>query len=84
MRRKILFSGKYKKNIINLLSAEFAYSMLCIKLPIITAATIILIYIPFFFPEKIKLDIVEHLPYFTIVQIKFYFFVIIGPIVWYI
>ena len=42
MKCQILFSGKNKKNVSNLSSAEFAHSNLSVKMPIAPAADDIL------------------------------------------
>ena len=44
MKCKILFSGKNKKNIINLSSAENAQSVVKVKAPFVTVAEDILAY----------------------------------------
>ena len=49
MKCQILFSGKNKKNITNLLSAKSAKNMVKVKVPITTAADDILIFFFFFF-----------------------------------
>ena len=78
MKCQNLFSGKNKKNLINLLSAELAQRVVKVKVPVTTAADHILYFFNIYFSEKIGLDILSelsakqtiHMKYQTVFSLK--------------